>query len=253
MPATRQDREREFHNRAFADDVRRPAWKYWAANRALDERYVETVLASAAGAEVLEYGCGQGGLAVRLAEHGAQVTGIDISDVAVDQATEQARRAGVADRARFRTMDAEALEFPDASFDLVCGNGILHHLDLDRALGEIARVLRDGGQAVFSEPLGHNALINLYRRRTPEMRTVDEHPLRMADLELARRHFAHVDVEYFTLMTLAAIPALGTSRFGTLLSALERADRALFKAVPAAGRYAWMSLLVMRGGAGAQG
>jgi SAM-dependent methyltransferase len=243
---TRQDREREFHNRAFADDVRQRAWKYWAANRALDERYVGAVLEAADGRDVLEYGCGQGGLAVRLAEHGAQVIGIDISEVAVEQARDQAQRAGVADRAHFQTMDAEALEFPDDRFDLVCGNGILHHLDLDRALGEISRVLRPGARAVFSEPLGHNPLINLYRRRTPEMRTVDEHPLLMEDLALARRHFDQVDVEYFTLFTLGATPLRRRRRFSAALSALERLDRTLFTTIPSAGRYAWMSLLVMR-------
>lgn len=44
----------------------------------------------------------------------------------------------------FRLMDAEALEFPPDTFDLICGTGILHHLDLDAAYGQIARSLRDG-------------------------------------------------------------------------------------------------------------
>jgi hypothetical protein len=48
--------------------------------------------------------------------------------------------------------------------------------DLSLACSEIARVLRPGGPAIFVEPLGHNPLINAYRKRTPALRTVDEHP-----------------------------------------------------------------------------
>jgi ubiquinone/menaquinone biosynthesis C-methylase UbiE len=244
---TRQQRERAFHNVAFAGDVREPAQRFWVANQGLDERYTSTVFAEGAGRDVLEYGCGQGGIAVRLADRAAHVTGIDISDVAVEQARGRASASGVAERATFTTMDAENLSFDDASFDLVCGNGILHHLDVDRALGQIARVLRPGGLAVFSEPLGHNPLINLYRRRTPEMRTIDEHPLLLRDIELARRHFESVTVDYFTLFTLAAVPLHGRRTFVPVLHTLERLDRKLFDAVPYARRHAWMSLLVMRG------
>lgn len=38
----------------------------------------------------------------------------------------------------------------------------------------------------FSEPLGHNPIINWYRNRTPEMRTEDEHPLLIKDIEFAK-------------------------------------------------------------------
>ena len=97
--------------------------------------------------------------------------------MAIEQAIEHARAEGLEDRLTFRVMDAEQLEFADDSFNLVCGSGVLHHLDLNRAYAEVARVLEPTGIGVFEEPLGHNPAINAYRRRTPEMRTVDEHPL----------------------------------------------------------------------------
>src|SRR3546814_18316951 len=79
-------------------------------------------------------------------------------------------------------MNAEAMTFPDDSFDLVFGSGIIHHLDIDRASGEIARVLRPGGRAVFIEPLGLNPAIALYRRFPPRALTPHDPPL-------LRRHF----------------------------------------------------------------
>src|SRR3546814_13720576 len=74
-------------------------------------------------------------------------------------------------------MNAEAMDFPDDSFDLVFGSGIIHHLDIDRAFAEIARVLRPGGRAVFVEPPGLNPAIEIYRRLTPGAPPPAAHPL----------------------------------------------------------------------------
>ena len=56
----------------------------------------------------------------------------------------------------FHLMDAHNLEFEDESFDFVYGCAILHHLDYNRALDEICRVLKPGGKILFAEPLGIN-------------------------------------------------------------------------------------------------
>ena len=156
-----------------------PYYSVVGASRAV---YEDLLRARGAGRDVLEYGCGPGSYAFFLADLGASVLGIDISTTAIEQASAEARQRG-ADRVEFRRLNAESLDLPDASFDLVCGTGILHHLDLTRAYAEIARTLRPGGSAVFIEPLGHNPLINRFRRRTRALRTEDEHPLRVEDLE----------------------------------------------------------------------
>jgi ubiquinone/menaquinone biosynthesis C-methylase UbiE len=68
------------------------------------------------------------------------VTGIDIFHVAVNRATVKATSLGLSS-ARFVVGNAETLEpFDDGSFDLVFGSAILHHLTLDRAYANIARV-----------------------------------------------------------------------------------------------------------------
>jgi SAM-dependent methyltransferase len=178
-----------------------------------------------------------------LAAKGALVTAIDISDVAIQQAKEHARREGV--DLTCRRMDAERLEFPDNSFDLVCGVAILHHLDLEKACACLARVMAPGGHAVFMEPLGHNPAINLYRRLTPQLRTTDEHPLLMKDLRTAERYFARVENHFFTLQPLLAVPFRRTRIFRRLLKALESADRLLFTVCPPARRLAWQVVIVL--------
>ncbi len=87
-------------------------------------------------------------------------------------------------------MDAENLKFNDHTFDLVYGSGILHHLSIEKAIVEIKRVLKKDGRAIFYEPLGHNIFINIFRLLTPSLRSEDEHPLLIKDLELIKRTFS---------------------------------------------------------------
>lgn len=242
----RQSDEREFHDRVFRDGTRAEVTGYYAAVAGSRRRYEAYLREHAAGREVLEYGCGPGSSAFFVAELGGKVTGIDLSPVAIELARSEAASRGISG-AEFRVMDAERLGFPDGSFDLVCGTGILHHLDLERAFGEIARVLRAGGSAIFIEPLGHNPLIKRFRRATPHLRTAGERPLLMGDVRLAEGYFGRVEMHPYGVATLAAIPFRELAGFGRLVSVLERVDGALFRAVPRAGKYAWQAVLIFSG------
>jgi SAM-dependent methyltransferase len=86
-------------------------------------------------------------------------------------------------------MDAHKLNFPDRTFDVVYGAAILHHLEYERALLEILRVLKPGGAMLFREPLAVNPVAIVVRWLTPHARTVDEQPLRLKELALCRRLF----------------------------------------------------------------
>lgn len=136
------------------------------------------------GACLLDIGCGHGELSLSLLGKGAgYVAGIDISQTYVDDAIRSADDANYAkSRFDFSVMDAHKLEFPDNHFDIVVGNGILHHLDLPTCLNEINRVLKPGGFALFTEPLAGNPFLKLFRLLTPQARTVDEKPLDASDL-----------------------------------------------------------------------
>lgn len=91
---------------------------------------------------------------------------------------------------KFIIMDAHRLDFPDQYFDVVFGTGILHHLDLDRALSEIARVLKSDGIFLFGEPLDNNPVGRLIRQLTPNARTDDERALRQPELTRITQEFA---------------------------------------------------------------
>jgi ubiquinone/menaquinone biosynthesis C-methylase UbiE len=246
--AERLANEASFHDEAFGQQVRQSAWKFYDAASNAYQRYGALLRdAATEGSRVLEYGCGPGSRAFDLARAGTTVDGIDISPVAIELARENAQHQGVAERTSFNVMDAEHLEFPDESFDLVCGTSIIHHLDVERAYSEVGRVLKPGGSAVFLEALGHNPAINAYRRWTPALRTEDEHPLLMKDIAAARRYFTSVQSEHFALLSLAAIAVRGRPGFARLSRRLQRADDAMFRAMPPLRRWSWMAVLKLSG------
>ena len=239
----KQQKEKVFHDKAFSEGTRNRAVKFYTAVSGSRDFYDDFLLAHCPDKDVLEYGCGPGFEALYIAKTAFTVTGIDISDTAIEQATERARQERV-HNATFRAMDAEAMDFADDSFDLICGMGILHHLDLDKSLSEIARTLRPGGKAIFIEPLGHNPLINLYRKITPDLRTEDEHPLLIKDLKLMKSYFHKIEPHYFHFSSIMAVPFRKLPGYALLLKTLDAADGALFKLLPFARKYAWQVVTV---------
>lgn len=243
--ADRVERERDFHDKRFGAGGGRTGQSFYAIDAPSREFYEGFLAERANGRQVLEYGCGPGSLAFFLAHRGAQVTGIDISSVAIDQSRARAEEEGVSDRARFEVMDAEDLDVAPASFDLVCGTGILHHLDLERAFAELGRVLKPEGEAIFVEPLGHNPAINTFRRMTPGSRTEDEHPLLARDLDNVAEAFGRAEFHFFHLTTLLAMVARNRPRFDTLLRGLARVDDGIFRVMPPLRKHAWMVVMVL--------
>jgi SAM-dependent methyltransferase len=244
-PTTRIDREQAYHDELSSTGARDHLGRYYfgALSGFRDYRVaLDAIVAARPGARLLEYGCGAGSAAFDLAAHGCDVLGIDISPAAIADAREVAAERGATD-ATFMVMDAHRLDVPDASFDVVCGTAILHHLDLAVALAEVARVLRPGGEAVFFEPLGHNPLLALYRRATPSLRTVDERPLRWSDLQGAGRWFGSVETEFFNLTALAVAPLVDRPGARRAAAALDTLDRTLFRAVPYLRRHAWTTVI----------
>jgi SAM-dependent methyltransferase len=246
FPQKRYQKEMQFHDRVFSDRSARQGVERFYSVVDRQKEHFFTILRNTVrpGMTVLEYGCGPNTASRITAGGGAKVIGIDISPVAirkyVDSATE--RRVGTVTGC---VMNAEILGFGDNTFDLISGVAILHHLDLERSYREISRVLKPGGRAVFIEPLGHNPAINFYRTITPSMRTEDEHPLMVKDLKMAERCFGRIDVQYFNLTSMMAVPFRRFACFSRLVSGLSRFDDFLFDNLPFTRRYAWSTVVTM--------
>jgi ubiquinone/menaquinone biosynthesis C-methylase UbiE len=98
---------------------------------------------------LLEVGCGIGTDLVRFAKGGARVTGVDLAQSAIDLARRNFELNGVAAE-ELRVANGEALPYPDASFDVVYGHGVIQYTaDPEQLIRECHRVLRPGGTAIF--------------------------------------------------------------------------------------------------------
>jgi 2-polyprenyl-3-methyl-5-hydroxy-6-metoxy-1,4-benzoquinol methylase len=197
------ERERRFHD-GWASGTEATAVRVRAAFEAItapENRLILRLMGDLRDRRVLDLGSGLGEAATYFALQGARVTATDLSPEMCALAQETARRHGV-------TIDAvatpvERLSVPEASFDLVYGANLLHHVsDLDATLAAVARALRPGGRCFFWDPLAYNPAINVYRRMATAVRTSDERPLRFEVLALFRRHFADVRHREFWLTTL---------------------------------------------------
>lgn len=200
------------------------------------------------GRRVLDYCCGTGGVSLRMVRAGAaKVVGIDISDVQIKTAKRRAAEGGLIDRVHFLVMDAENMAFDNNSFDIVYEGSVLHHLELEKAYSEIARVLKPDGKCICFEALGHNPIIHYYRKRTPQLRTEWEvaHILKKKDIEIAKHYFNKVEIlGFFHLASIAAVPFRNMPSFILILTALEAVDSILMK-LPILKWQAWFVVFVL--------
>jgi ubiquinone/menaquinone biosynthesis C-methylase UbiE len=152
-PAEVRDVNVRYHDGAAAGYDAKWSIDFDAVARAQIRRKLETALGEPATRfeHALELGAGTGYFSLNLMLEGliARTTASDISAGMLDALARNAERLGL--DVQTVLADAEELPLPDASFDLVIGHAILHHLpDPARALAECHRVLRPGGTVVFA-------------------------------------------------------------------------------------------------------
>ena len=168
-----------------------------------------------AGMKVLELGCGTGFFTREIVKTGAQVTAIDVSP----ELLTQAGREVTAENVVFKVDNAYEMSFNDDEFDSVIGSSVLHHLDIDRALAEIFRVLKRGGKACFTEPNMLHPQIALQKNIPWLKRKLGDSPDETAFVSCSLRRklrefgFSQIEIKPFDFLH-PAIP-------GTLLPVLK--------------------------------
>lgn len=165
--------------------------------------------------EVLEIGCGAGGLLRRLTRYG-RARGLELSQELCELARE---RSGVP----VVNGNAYALPFADDSLDLICLFDTIEHIpDEDRALAEIQRVLKPGGHVFFSVPayqflFSNNDRVAHHFRRYTKRRLTDA---------VCRNGFQPVKVSYFNLLLFPLIlPTVLLQKFKERFIGLKDPER----------------------------
>jgi len=249
----RKEKEAEFHDKIREGqleekDIDRFASnkKFYSVNRESVDFVNDFLAKRYAGKKVLDYCCGNGDQAISLAKKGIVAFGIDISEASIKNAKGLAEREGLADKVFFSAMDAEKTTFPGDSFDAIVCSGVLHHLDIEKAYKEMARILKPEGKVICAEPLAYNSVFQLYRRLTPGLRTKweMEHILSRKDINLSKKYFSKIEKRFFHLFTLLAVPFRKFGFFDSLLSLLEKVD-SFFLKIPIIKWFAWQIVFIV--------
>jgi ubiquinone/menaquinone biosynthesis C-methylase UbiE len=121
-------------------------------------------------ADILDFGCGSGEIALSLSEHGHRVTGYDLSEVMIAEA----RRADRMGRVRWLMPTRSAFSFEDATFDAMVASSVFEYLsDVSTTLTQLARVLRPGGWMFATVP----DMRDPHRRREIWLRFIASAPI----------------------------------------------------------------------------
>ena len=203
-------------------------------------------LGDVTGKRVVDFGCGSGANTALLANRGAHVWGIDISEDLLRLAQRRLEVSGRAGQATFIAGSAHDMPFPDASIDVVFGIAILHHLDLDLVSREVRRVLKPGGRAIFQEPVRNSAVVRVVRSlipyRAPDISPY-ERPLTDAELTRFSSGFSQSSVRAFALPHVQVGQVLPVMK--NHWRKLYAWDRTLLQQAPWLARYASIRVITL--------
>lgn len=195
---------------AYLYELEENFW-WFVGMREISKVLLDPICATARERDVLDAGCGTGGMLSWLTQHAGSsgVVGIDLSPIALEFCRQRNHQ-------QLTQGSIAQLPFADSSFDLVTSfDAIQHVLDKGdvRAIAEIYRVLRPGGFAFVRVPAyewlrsGHDAALNVQRRYTLAELS-DE--MRRAGFTIRRATYANT-----FLLPVAAMKRLVLSRFGS--------------------------------------
>ena len=201
--AVRKHAEEVFHDEwaASVDVTKINVRQMNEACTAPEMRYIRQTLGELKGRTLLDVGCGLGEAAVYFALLGADVTATDISPGMCDTARRLAEANGVTIKTHVSA--AEDLGLPtDVKFDVIYTGNTLHHVDIAATMPLLLKHLKPDGTFVSWDPVAYNPAINYYRRKAMQVRTADEHPLRLQDIRTVRARFHDSHTHWFWLSTL---------------------------------------------------
>ncbi len=239
-----KERERGFHDERYGSDIdpRFQLEKYYSITHESQEVFRKLIRGRLnSNSRLLEYGCGMGESADFHITLNCDFYGLDISPEAIKKAEAAANELGF--KATYLVADAENTTLKEDSFDVIIGSGILHHLNLDNALAELSRITKKSGCCIFTEPLGYNPMINLFRALTPQLRSSDEHPLMVDDFKKMAQYFAKVDIFYFHFFSFGAVLFRKTPFFDSIRRRLARIDDYFVRTFDWFGKYCWICVI----------
>ena len=164
-------------------------------------RYIIKRLGDLRSKRVLDVGCGLGEASVYFALKGALVTALDLSDGMLKATKKLAKINNV--NVTTILASAEKINIHESEkFDIIYAGNLLHHVDIESTLQRFLPHLSSGAKFVSWDPIAYNPIINLYRSIASNVRTEDEHPLTINDINILKKYFSRVETKFTWLTTL---------------------------------------------------
>lgn len=234
--AQRKHAEEIFHDEwaASVDVTKINVRQMNEACTAPEMRFIRRQLGDLRGKTLLDVGCGLGEASVYFALEGATVTASDISPGMCDAAKRLAAANGVAIDTHVAAVEDMKMS-PDRQFDLIYTGNTLHHADLPVMLDRILPHLKPDGVFVSWDPVAYNPVINVYRAMAKEVRTEDEHPLRLRDVREVRSRFESSETRWFWFTTLLIFILMAVVQFRS-----PNKERYWKKVIEEADSWAWL-------------
>lgn len=256
----RQKREVEFYEEfsqrnapskvcfdSISGEQTRPGNSYWHVMSVVKQNF------RSGDQKLLDFGCGRGESSIIFSRIGYEVFGFDLSPNNIAIAKRLAHQYGMTERTHFDISAAEQLDYPDDFFDIVVGTDILHHVEISKALSECSRVLRNGGVAIFHEPIRVPVFDTLRETRFGKWLvpkgvslerhvTQDERKLTVDDLETIRSIGGNFSTERFLLFS--RLDRFIKNKKGRPL--LETVDCYVLKRLPVLKGFAGVVVMVLR-------
>lgn len=172
---------------------------------------------------ILDLGSGIGADTRRFSALGADLISLDSSEKCLNISRQANNNLHI-------RAEATNLPFKNNVFDIVFGRDILHHLDEDKCLREVKRVLKKDGIAIFVEPLKYQPLVLIYRFIKQNER-VPQHPFAPGKLgKISQKYFKKYEHKYlyaifpFCYFFMIYFPSLGSFFSKIYLQKFSRLD-----------------------------
>jgi SAM-dependent methyltransferase len=227
-------------------------------------RYIMKLLGDVSDKRILDLGCGLGEASVYFSLKGARVTAVDLSAKMLGNV----RKLAAINHIKVRTVRAavEHLPFPKSEkFDIVYAGNLFHHVNIALSFSQLLPHMHAGSILVCWEPVQYNPVINIYRRIARNVRSFDERPIRLSDIDLMHRYFREVRVQWFWLTSLLVFLVMffwqrrnpNRERFwksvvregpkwAWLYTPLENLDRMLMTIFPKLGPLCWNVVIYLQ-------
>ncbi|MDX2110169.1 MAG: class I SAM-dependent methyltransferase [Verrucomicrobiota bacterium] len=172
---------------------------------ALEAKWFLPKIQPLAGKRILDCGGGLGEATLFFASMGALVTYSDLSPDMVSIARNRAKDLGLDNSIIWHNGPAEELNQTEL-FDVFYAANLIHHLAPENREGfliQARNLLKADGTFVSWDPISYNPVINTYRARAKEVRSVDEKPLNIGDLRMLRKIFPDNQTQFCWLLALS--------------------------------------------------